>query len=97
MRIEVYDRGDFSVWTKQRSNELPAVRPRQHHLDLSSTTSAGDTGPPRVDEHHHRRRHGRRQLGPTRRTIGLTDEHLETVLINRPAPQRLQLPRCRQP
>jgi len=85
MRVEVYDRGDFTVWTQQRKNDLPAIGRVNTSWDLrisntmlatpvlSESTNTVQT----VDA-------TASSFVRLAKTVGGTDEHLETVLVNNP-------------
>jgi len=85
MRIEVYDRGDFSVWTKQRSNALPAAGRVTTSWDLRISNLL--LAAPALLESTNTIQTVDATAGSFVRlakTVGGTDEHLETVLVNSP-------------
>jgi hypothetical protein len=85
MRVEVYDRGDFSVWTKQRASDLPAVDRVSATWDLRLTSQLLAT-PAFIESTNTITAVDAAAGSFTRRakTVGGTDEHLETVKINNP-------------
>lgn len=85
MRIEVYDRGDFSVWTQQRKNDLPTVDRVTTTWDLRISNLMLAT--PALLESTNTVKTVDATAGSFVRlakTVGGTDDHLETVLVNSP-------------
>lgn len=85
MRIEVYDRGDFSVWTQQRKNDLPAVDRvstswdlRISNLMLATQALLESTNTVQTVDAT------AGSFVRLAKTLGGTDDHLETVLVNSP-------------
>ena len=85
MLVDVAEDGTFSMWTKQRSNALPAVNRVRTGWDLRLTNQLLATPPigestntiTAVDT-------AASSFVRLAKTVGGTDEHLETVLANSP-------------
>jgi hypothetical protein len=85
MRVEVYDRGDFTVWTQLRKNDLPAVDRVSTTWDLRISNLMLAT--PALLESTNTVKTVDTTAGSFVRlakTVGGTDDHLETVLVNSP-------------
>jgi hypothetical protein len=85
MRVEVYDRGDFSVWAKQRTSDLPTSGRVNTTWDIRYSNQLLAT--PAVSESTNTVTTVDATAGSFVRlakTVGGTDEHLETVVLNDP-------------